>query len=93
MAPFDLPGDGDLNERSVIDPALSRRCMLPRTPGTPLLVATKLPLPVEDIDPRLTIRFVCRLPTGSGVVVVDRKAAAAAAEDNEPCEGGLLRKA
>lgn len=90
---FDLPGDGDLNVRSVIDPPLSRRCRAPR-PGTPPLpFVTIEPLPVEDTDPRLTIRFVWRLPTGSGVVVMDRRAAAAAAEDNEPLEGGLPIKA
>lgn len=50
-------------------------------------------LVVEDTDPRRTIRFVCRLPTGSGVVVMDRKAAAAAAEDREPVDGLFLRKA
>lgn len=39
------------------------------------------------------MRFVWMFPTGSGEVVCDRKAAAAAAEESEPLEGGRPRKA
>lgn len=46
-----------------------------------------LPLPTEETDPRLIIRFVWRLPTGSGDVVCERNAAAAAAEEREALEG------
>lgn len=84
LAPETLSeGDGDLNVRSVIDPALF--CLdsppLPTPPRAPLPMT--LPLPTDDCDPRRAIRFVTRLPTGSGEVVWDRKAAAAAAEERE----------
>ena len=47
----------------------------------PRLVVLRLLL-MEETDPRRTIRFVCRLPMGSGVVLAERKAAAAAAEES-----------
>lgn len=52
-----------------------------------------LPPPTEDCEPRRTMRFVCMLPTGSGVVVWDRSAAAAAAEERPVCDCGRPRKA
>ena len=82
-----LPGEGDLKVRSVIEPWLSLRCR-PSRPWIELPRPTMLPLPMDDCDPRLTMRLVCMLPTGSGVVVADRRAAAAAADDSPPWEGG-----
>lgn len=43
-------------------------------------------LPIEDCEPRLTMRFVWMFPTGSGEVACERRAAAAAADDNEPVD-------
>jgi hypothetical protein len=73
-----LPGDGDRKVRSVIDPPLFALCNPPRpnVPRDPLPV-----LPTDDVLPRLCMRFVWMLPTGSGVVVCERKAAAAAEDD------------
>lgn len=89
VVPFVRPGDGLLNVRSVMDPPLLVRCRPPRVtpPRFPV------PLPLEDADPRRTIRFVCISPTCSGVVVCDRRAAAAAAEEREALEVVLWRKA
>lgn len=84
-------GEGDLNVRSVIDPELS--CLTRPRPMPPLPPPMMLPLPIEDCDPRLTMRFVCILPTSSGETVCERNAAAAAAEDSDALEGELLRKA
>jgi hypothetical protein len=39
------------------------------------------------------MRFVCRLPTGSGDVVWERRAAAAAAEEREGDDLDVWRKA
>lgn len=78
--PLLLPGEGDLNVRSVMDALLPRLC-IPCRPMT-------LSLPIDDCEPRLIMRLVCIVPTGSGVVVADRKAAAAAAEDRLALEGG-----
>lgn len=50
-------------------------------------------LPMDAFEPRRTIRFVCMLPTGSGELVTDRKAAAAAADERLPFEGGRAMKA
>lgn len=83
------PGEGDLKVRSVMDPELFCRTSAPRLAGRP---GTAL-LPTELTDPLLTIRFVCRLPTGSGVVTWDLNAAAAAAEESDGLDGALLRKA
>lgn len=52
-----------------------------------------VPLPLDEVDPRLTMRFVCRLPTGSGDVVWERRAAAAAAEEREGDDLDVWRKA
>lgn len=93
VAPFVRPGEGERKVRSVIEPPLSRRCRPPRAGGPPLMLEPTILLVVEDTDPRRTMRLVCRLPTGSGVVVMERKAAAAAAEDNEPVDGLFFRKA
>ena len=78
-------GEGSLNDRSVIDPELFCRCNPPRTLG--------LALPLEDVDPRRCIRLVCISPTGVGVVVWERSAAAAAALERFALEVRLARKA
>lgn len=68
--------------RSVMEPLLLFLCRPPRPtpPLTPLPMT--LPLPIEVCEPLRTMRLVCTFPTFSGVVVCDRKAAAAAAEDS-----------
>lgn len=50
-------------------------------------------LPVEDSDPRRTMRFVTVSPTGVGVVTWVRRAAAAAAEERSPFDSAFLMKA
>lgn len=89
MVPFARPGDGLRKVLSVIDPLLFCRCSPGR--GVPPLLGAALPL--DDADPRRDIRFVCMLPTSSGDVVCDRRAAAAAAEDREGVDGALWKKA
>ena len=84
-------GDGDLNVRSVIEPPLFVLCKPPRPPLAP--PPATLPLPVELADPRLIMRLVCMLPTGSGVVVCDRNAAAAAAEERAAFDMDFPKKA
>jgi hypothetical protein len=93
-APFCLPGDGERKVRSVMLPELLARCR-PPLPALPPLVPppTTLPLPVDDCDPRRTMRFVCTFPTGSGDEVCDRKAAAAAAEERAALDAGRWTKA
>lgn len=59
----------------------------------PPLPAPRTLLPTEEVDPRRAMRLVWMLPTGSGLVVCDRRAAAAAAEDREACDDELARKA
>lgn len=79
-APFARDGLGEvpLNVRSVIELELFDRC----SPGLPFCApCAPLPLVTDDTEPLRNILLVCRLPTGSGVVVCDRKAAAAAADD------------
>jgi len=49
--------------------------------------------PTEDCEPRRTMRFVWMFPMGSGEVVCDRRAAAAAADDNEAADVELCRNA
>ena len=49
-----------------------------------------LPLSLDEFDSRLTIRLVCILPTGSGEVVCERNAAAAAADDKGVAFDGVL---
>lgn len=91
VTPFKRPGDvglgeATLNVRSVIEPLLPVRCK----PGRgPLFDMMTLPLAFEDVEPRLTIRLVCRLDMGSGDVVCDRSAAAAAAEEREVIDPDL----
>jgi hypothetical protein len=70
------PGEGDLKDRSVIDPALA---LLSR-PGC----ALALLLAIDAFDALLCMRFVCTLPTGVGVVECARRAAAAAAAGRVP---------
>ena len=90
---FRPPGEGERNVRSVMDPPLFCRIM-PPLPGPPRIPPPiTLPLPTDETDPRRTIRFVTRLPTGSGDVVFDRRAAAAAAEEREALDVELCRKA
>lgn len=86
-------GDGDRNVRSVIEPPLFclNRPPLPTPPRA--VLPTTLPLPTDDTDPRRAIRFVTRLPTGSGEEVCDRKAAAAAEEERAVLDGELFTKA
>lgn len=92
-ASFERPGDGDLKVRSVMDPPLFCRCSppLPAPPREPPPIT--LPLPTDDTDPRRTMRFVTKLPTGSGDAVWERRAAAAAALDREALEREFCRKA
>jgi hypothetical protein len=80
------PGEGDRKDRSVIDPALP---LLSRPPGRALLPL----LPTEPFESLLCMRFVCTLPTGVGVVVWDRRAAAAAAAERVPFVCWPLMKA
>lgn len=90
IVPFPRSRDELLNVRSVMEPLLFLRSILPR-PIPPLIT---MPLPTDDCDPRRIMRFVCKFPTGSGDEVWDRSAAAAAAEDSEGLEALLrLRKA
>lgn len=70
------PGEGDLKDRSVIDEVLPL-LSIPGCALLPLLIA-------EPFESLLCMRFVCRFPTGVGVVECDRRAAAAAAEDRLP---------
>lgn len=68
--------------RSVIEELLSRLLIPLPAPGR----AMTLLLPIEDCEPRRTMRFVCMFPTGSGEVACERRAAAAAADDNVPVD-------
>lgn len=78
-------GEGERKVRSLIEPELA--CL--RTPG-----GLAAPPDVPDaVEPFLCMRLVCTLPTGTGVVACDRKAAAAAADERSPLEDLLLRKA
>lgn len=52
-----------------------------------------LPLPWEEREPLRTMRFVTVSPTGVGVVVCVRSAAAAAAEERAPLDSRSRRKA
>jgi hypothetical protein len=70
------PGEGDLNDRSVIDPALP----LLSSPGRALPTL----LPTDPFESLLCIRFVCTFPTEVGIVACDRRAAAAAAAERVP---------
>ena len=76
-------GEGSLKVRSVIDPLL----VLRRSPGR------SGALPFDDKDPRLCMRLVCTCPTGAGLVVWERRAAAAAAAERSPLEARFARKA
>ena len=78
-------GEGWRNVLSVMDPELFCRC------GQP---GPTVALPLDAADSRLCIiRFVCIEPTGSGDVVCDRRAAAAAADESCPLETLLARNA
>lgn len=76
-AMFRWDGEGVRNVRSVIELLLPLRARPGRS-----LPATTLPLLFEEFDNLLTIRLVWTFPTGSGEVVCDRSAAAAAADDS-----------
>ena len=52
-----------------------------------------IPLPFDEVDPLLTMRLVCRFPTGSGEVVWERRAAAAAADESEDVDFVVWRNA
>lgn len=73
-----LPGDGDRKLRSAIELELPRRCR-------PLLNGWRWEPPPalikDELESRRTMRFVRMSPTGTGEVVAERRAAAAAAED------------
>ena len=79
--------------RSVIEPLLPVRSRLPRLRPPLAPPPTTLPLPTEDVEPRLIMRFVRMFSTGSGEVALARRAAAAAAEEREACELDVCRKA
>lgn len=78
-----LAGDWSRNERSVMEPELEWR----RKPGR------WVPLPCEETEAFRTIRFVTVSPTGVGVGVWVRRAAAAAAEERAPLDSRSRRKA
>jgi len=62
-------GEGDLNVLDAIDPELNlRRSGAGATGGATAFEMTD-PLPIEDIEPFLCMRFVIICPIGSGVVV------------------------
>jgi len=61
-------------------------------PPLPALAPRTL-LPADEVDARRTMRFVWTLAIGSGEVVCDRRAAAAAAEEREAWEDEFARKA
>lgn len=82
---FILPGDGERNVLSVIEPVLFCRCMADG--GRPAALVFDA---LEDLR---CMRLVCISPMGTGEVVCDRKAAAAAADDREALDARLLRKA
>ena len=71
--------DDARNVRSVIEPLLLDLCRSGRLPPR----IEPIPLPFDEVDPLLTMRLVCRFPTGSGEVVWERRAAAAAADERE----------
>lgn len=50
-------------------------------------------LPCDDVEPRRTMRFVTTSPTGVGLVVCERRAAAAAALERFASEAWFLTKA
>lgn len=58
-------GDGARKVRSVMELLLS----VLRTPGRPFTLPITLVLPCDEFEFRLIMRFVCMLPTGSGVEV------------------------
>lgn len=75
-------GDGERNVLSVIDPALPR------------LRSSGPALPWDEVEEdRCNIRLVCISPTGTGVLVAERKAAAAAAFERLAFEPLLARNA
>lgn len=84
-------GEGSRNVRSVIEeelPLLSS-CGL----GCPF-VDPATELPTDDVEPLLRIvRFVCTSATLVGVVGLDRRAAAAAADDKDAFEAWFFKKA
>jgi len=77
---FRPPGEGERNVLSLMDALLPRRCMLEpgRIDGGRTLEAT---LPKDEVDPLRCMRFVTISPTGIGVDVCERSAAAAAAAE------------
>ena len=81
-------GEGVLKVLSVIDPELFCRC---NPPGRCTIPPA---LPSEEFEAcRWTMRFVCSSPTGTGLVVYERSAAAAAALERLALEVRLARKA
>lgn len=78
------PGDGSRNVRSVIEPELLRRSKPFRPAGS---------LVLDPMEPRRCVRFVCTSATFVGVVVWERSAAAAAADDSFVLAFWLARKA
>ena len=77
-------GEGDRNERSVIDAVLD--CLTNTGPCW-------LPLPCEDIEALRTMRFVTVSPTAVGGIGCVRKAAAAAEEESDALDFWSFRKA
>lgn len=91
--PFPAPGrcgEGERNERSVMEPLLFVRCR-PGLAGD--IVRLPLALPCDEVEFRRTMRFVCMLPGCVGGGVWDRSAAAAAAEESEALEFAFLTNA
>lgn len=68
--------------RSVMLPPLLFLCKL----GLAAVPPPRAVLTCDEFEPRRTIRFVWMLPMGSGDVVWERRAAAAAAEERLPWE-------
>ena len=78
--------EGDCSRKvlSVMEPELPCRWSAPGRAAA---------LPLDEMDPRRCVRFVCTSLTGVGEVVWERRAAAAAAEERLAFEGRLARNA
>lgn len=84
-------GEGSRNVRSLIDEELPLRSSCGRDCPFDDPVTE---LPIDDVEPLLRrVRLVCTSATLVGVVGLDRRAAAAAAEDRDALEAWFFKKA